>query len=424
MSLSFPVRSNPFRFLLYTEWGLVATCAVANSLMSIVFSRNPNLSIPSFLILLVFGLMGFILPYGKTLYKVFYTIIEFGLILLGAALGYLQLWPLLLIVVVIRSSFLFELSERYLLAGLVFVLFLGLQIQSVSSMSLSLSSLEQGNFWLNQLTHALMFGTGLLFLLHLINTVMRERQIQEQLAILHKQLQQYIVQVEDLAVVRERNHTAHNIHDSLGHALAVMNIQLQTALRYWQVDLEQAYRYIVESKRLGSFAMQEVRRSVNTLRVDVPRERSLQMAIMFLVREFHHSTGILPTTQLSLAFVLPVEVSKTLYLLVQEALTNIYKHAQATAVHIQISAIPEQVYLTIEDNGRGFQSEQQPIGFGLQQMQQRVALLKGHFQIETELGSGCSLTVRLPLSEFPANTPLELAPVPSRTNPTLQKGLV
>ncbi|KOP26697.1 hypothetical protein AMR41_08730 [Hapalosiphon sp. MRB220] len=424
MSLSFPVRSNPFRFLLYTEWGLVATCAVANSLMSIVFSRNPNLSIPSFLILLIFGLMGFILPYGKIVYKVFYTIIEFGLILFGAALGYLQLWPLLLIVVVIRSSFLFDLSERYLLAGLVFVLFLGLQIQSVSTMSLSLSSWEQGNFWLNQLTHALLFGTGLLFLLHLVNTVMRERQIQEQLAIVHKQLQHYIVQVEDLAVVRERNHTAHNIHDSLGHALAVMNIQLQTALRYWQVDLEQAYRYIVESKRLGSFAMQEVRRSVNTLRVDVPRERSLQMAIMFLVREFHHSTGILPTTQLSLAFVLPVEVSKILYLLVQEALTNIYKHAQATAVYIQISAIPEQVYLTIEDNGRGFQLEQQPIGFGLQQMQQRVALLKGHFQIETELGSGCSLTVRLPLSEFSANTPLELAPVPSRTNPTFQKGFV
>ncbi|MFB2772438.1 sensor histidine kinase [Pelatocladus sp. BLCC-F211] len=424
MSLSFPVRSNPFRFLLYTEWGLVATCAVANSLIPIVFSQTLDSLIPSFLILLVFGLMGFILPYGKIVYKILYTIIEVGLILFGAALGYLQLWPLLLIVVVIRSSFLFDLSERYLLAGLVFFLFLVLQIQSVSSMTLSLPSSEQGNFWLNQLTHTLLFGTGLLFLLHLVNTVMSERQIQEQLAIAHKQLQQYVVQVEDLAVVRERNHNAHNIHDSLGHALAVMNIQLQTALRFWQVDLEQAYRYIVESKRLGSFAMQEVRRSVNTLRVDVPRERSLQMAITFLVREFHHSTGILPTTQLTLAFILPREVSKILYLLVQEALTNIYKHAEATAVHIQLSAIPEQVYLTIEDNGRGFQLDQQSIGFGLQEMQQRVALLKGQFQIESELGSGCCLSVRLPLSEFSTNIPLELAPVPDRKNPTLQKGFV
>ncbi|MGJ5673983.1 MAG: sensor histidine kinase [Nostochopsis sp.] len=424
MSLSFPIRSNPFRFLLYTEWGLVATCAVANSLMSIVFSRTPDLSIPSFLILLIFGLMGFTLPYDKTVYKVLYTIIEVGLILFGAALGYLQVWPLLLIVVVIRSSFLFDLSERYLVAGLVFFLFLILQIQSVSSITLSLSPSEQGNFWLNQLTHTLLFGMGLLFLLHLVNTVMSERQIQEQLAIAHQQLQHYVVQAEDLAVVRERNHTAHNIHDSLGHALAVMNIQLQTALRFWQVDLEQAYRYIVESKRLGSFALQEVRRSVNTLRVDVPKERSLQMAIAFLVREFHHSTGILPTTQLTLAFVLPVEVSKILYLLVQEGLTNIYKHAEATAVHIQLSAIPEQVYLTIEDNGIGFQLDQQQMRFGLQKMQERVALLQGQFQIESELGSGCCLTVRLPLSEFPTNIPLELAPVPSRKTPTLQKGFV
>ncbi|BAZ65537.1 MAG: sensor histidine kinase [Pelatocladus maniniholoensis HA4357-MV3] len=431
MSLSFPIRSNsiysnPFRFLLYTEWGLVATFAIVDSLRSIVFSQTLYLSVPSLLILIIFGLMGLILPRGQTVYKVLYTGIEVGLILFGAILGYLQLWPLLLIVVVIRSCFLFDCLGRYLVAALTFFLFLVLQAQSISNITLSLSLLEQRKFWLNQFIYTILFGVGLLFLLQLVNMVLVERQLREQLTIAHKQLQQYIVQVEDLTVVRERNHIAHNIHDSLGHALAVINIQLQSALKFWQVDLDQAHRYVVETKQLGSFAMQEVRRSVNTLRVDVPKERSLHMAIAFLVREFHHVTGILPTTQLSLAFVLPLEVSKILYRLVQEALTNIHKHAEATTVNIHLSAIPEQVYLTIEDNGKGFQLDQQPMGFGLQEMQERVALLKGQFQIESKLGSGCCITVRLPLSEFPTNIPqpLELASVPNSKNSTLQKSFV
>ncbi|PMB39952.1 hypothetical protein CEN47_04160 [Fischerella thermalis CCMEE 5319] len=422
MSLSFPIRSNPFRFLLYIEWGLVATCAVADSLVSIIFSQTPHLSIPFVVILLVFGIMGLMLPGDNTLSKVVYTSIEIGLILFGSTFGYLQFWPLLLIVVVIRSCFLFEESGRYLLATLVFFLFLILKAQSVSSIAFSLSFSEQGIFWLNQLNHTFLFGVGLLFLLPLVNTVFTERQIQEQLIIAHKQLQQYVVQVEDLAVVRERNHIAHNIHDSLGHALAVLNIQLQSALKFWQVDLHQAHQYVLQSEQLGSFAMQEVRHSVNTLRVDVPKERSLQMAIAFLAREFHHATGILPTTQLNLTSALPPEVSKTIYRIVQEALTNIYKHAEATAVHIHLSAIPEQVYLTIEDNGKGFQLDKQSMGFGLQEMQQRVTLLKGQFQIGSELETGCCLTVRLPLSEFPSNTPQPLGS--NRKYLTLQKSFV
>ncbi|WP_370745836.1 hypothetical protein [Fischerella thermalis] len=62
------------------------------------------------------------------------------------------------------------------------------------------------------------------------------------------------------------------------------------------------------------------------------------------------------------------------------------------------------------------------MGFGLQQMQQRVTLLKGQFQIESELGTGCCLTVRLPLSEFPSNTPQLLGS--NRKNLILQKSFV
>ncbi|WP_082209844.1 sensor histidine kinase [Fischerella sp. PCC 9605] len=425
MSLSFPVRSNPFRFLLYTEWGLVATCAVADSLLSVIFSRSPHLSIPPLLILVVFGFMGLVLPSGKTVYKVLYTAIEIGLVLFGAALGYLQLWPVLLIIVVIRSSFLFDLSGRYLLAALVFFLFLVLQIKINSNIGLSLTLSEQGRFWLSQLSYVLLFGMALLFLLQLVNMVLSDRQMREQLTIACEQLRQYTLQMEELAAVRERNRLAHNVHDSLGHALAALNIQLQGALKFWQVDLEQAHQFIVESKRLGSMAMQEVRSSVNTLRADVPKER-FQTAIAFLMQEFHYATGILPTTQLNLDVPLPVEVAKMLYRLMQEALKNIYKHAEATAVNIQLSATPEQVHLMIEDNGRGFQLDQKPLGFALQAIRERVTLLKGQFQIESSPGAGCRITARLPLSESSVtiSQPARVISDQSWKHPTLQKSFV
>lgn len=273
MNLSISINPNPFRFLLHTEWGLLATCAVADSLWSVVFCHPSHLSLPSLLILAVLGLMGLMLPSSSLIFKLLHTSIEICLIIFGAACGYLQLWPLLLVIVVIRSCFLFDLSGRRLVVGVVFSLFLLLQIQSIHSTTLSLSLAEQSQLWLQELTNILVFGVGLLFVLQLVSTSLSERHTREQLVIAHEQLHQYAQQIEELAVVQERNRIAHEIHDSLGHALTALNIQLQSALKFWKVDPEQAQKFVAQSKQLGSMAMQEIRCSVSVLRADLP-ERS------------------------------------------------------------------------------------------------------------------------------------------------------
>ncbi|NJR62247.1 MAG: histidine kinase [Cyanobacteria bacterium CRU_2_1] len=78
--------------------------------------------------------------------------------------------------------------------------------------------------------------------------------------------------VEDLAAIQERNRIAREIHDSLGHTLTAQNIQLQTAVKLWQRDVNQAQGFIEQAQRLAVTAMQEVRRSVSTLRADVREE--------------------------------------------------------------------------------------------------------------------------------------------------------
>jgi signal transduction histidine kinase len=242
-----------------------------------------------------------------------------------------------------------------------------------------------------------MFGLSLFFALKLVSTLLSERQTKEQLAIAHRQLQQYALQVEDLAAVQERNRIAREIHDSLGHTLTAQNIQLQTAVKLWQRDLNQAQGFIEQAQRLAAIAMQEVRCSVSTLRADVAEVVSLEGSIAALVDDFRQGTGIAVSADINIQTSTPPEVNRALYRILQEALTNISKYAEATTVEVQMHSIADRMKLTIADNGKGFDPTQEKAGFGLQGMRERVAALDGHLRIESAPKKGCRIQVELPL---------------------------
>ena len=222
-----------------------------------------------------------------------------------------------------------------------------------------------------------------------------------ELLLAHEQLRQYLLQIEELAAVQERKRIAREIHDSLGNALTSLNIQLQTALKLWHIDPSQAERFLTEAQRLGTVAINEVRQSVSSLRANDTPERSLEEMIASVVDNFHQATGVLPSTSISISAPLSIKVVMTIYRIVQESLTNICKYAQATKVQIQLNVTPDNVFLVIQDNGKGFSLSQKKTGFGIQGMQERVTALQGNLNIETEPGTGCKITVELPLLEVP-----------------------
>ncbi|OUL37350.1 hypothetical protein BV372_02855 [Nostoc sp. T09] len=210
---------------------------------------------------------------------------------------------------------------------------------------------------------------------------------------------QHILQIEDLAALQERKRIARDIHDSLGNALTTLNIQLQTAHKLWNLDPTLAEKFLAEAQRLGAIAIQEVRQSVSSMREIAPIEQTLTDLIDSLVQNFSQVTGILPSTSINLPVSLSTEVVKTLYRIIQEGLTNICKYAGATKVEINLSHTSSNLCLTIQDNGKGFRLLQNKTGFGLQGMQERVLALKGNFNIDTEPGYGCRITVNLPLEQ-------------------------
>lgn len=391
------LRPNPFRFLLYAEWVMIAACFAFAAMESF---EERQLPVQHVLILGTLSIMAALLPCGQLGYKLLYVGIEIGLIFYGATLGYLHVLPTLYLIVLIQSCFLFQASIRWVVAGLSFLLFLVHQIRYVQNITLLVEANDRHLFWMHLIAETLMFGLGLFFVLKLVSTLLSERQIQAQLAAAHEQLRQYALRIEDLAAVQERNRIAREIHDSLGHTLTAQNIQLQTAVKLWQHDPEKAYSFLQQAQQLAATAMQEVRRSVRTLREDAVEEPVLGDAIAHLVHDFQQGTDIAISTAIEGPTVICPPIERTLYRIVQEALTNVRKHAEATQIQIKISTTPEQIKLTVEDNGRGFNSEIHKTGFGLRGMQERVLAMDGSLRLESFPGAGCRIMVQLPLQHY------------------------
>lgn len=389
-----------FRLLLYLEWLLLAA-AVLTEVLVLSFPWSLLLRI---LTIAAFGLMGLRLPTGKLGVKVLYTTVEFALILVPVIQGELSARSvfLLSLVLVMRSCIIFRRPGQLMVVSLA-LLSLGILI-----LSRPISTEKyRAVVWDWRFSSFLMFSLTLVFALLLINALLAERQSREQLEnthkeleIAHEQLRHYALRIEDQATLQERNRIAREIHDGLGHKLAAQTIQMNNALLFWQSNTDKALTFLKQAKQLGSEALVEVRRSVSVLRSNPLQGQSLESALEKLLTDFQHTTEIEPSSKIYLPSPLPTEVSTTFYRIVQESLTNICKHAQATAVTVQLYQQAGILHLSIEDNGIGFNPSQNTTGFGLQGMRERATALGAQFNLYSQPGTGCRISVSVPQSNL------------------------
>jgi signal transduction histidine kinase len=340
--------------------------------------------------------------------RVFYTVAIVALILLLSFIGGIRLFPILFIVLVIRSCFIFKPRVCLVVTGIALVLCILVQTHRFQFLTLS-PALTNPN-WLKQIWLGSIFlaGLTLVFLQLLMFAVLSERQSREQLLLAHARLRHYALEIENLATVQERNRIAREIHDSLGHSLTVFNLHLEAALRLLQSHPEDARELLIEAKHLSATALQEVRQSVAALRSNPLQGRSLKTAIATLIEDFQRSTGITPHFCYQVAPILSPKLEVAIYRIVQEAFTNICKYAAATQVELLIQADPQadpqadqMVRVTVQDNGTGFDPNQTTTGFGLQGMQERTLALSGQFKLTTAPTAGCRIDAAFPLNNCP-----------------------
>jgi signal transduction histidine kinase len=236
---------------------------------------------------------------------------------------------------------------------------------------------------------AVVFGAVLMTLL------VREEQARTDLGHAHEQLQQYAVQAERLAATQERNRVARDIHDGLGHALTVVQMQVKAARAVLEVDPARADAVLAKAQQQAEEALAEVRRSVSALRE--PRPVPLPDALTGLAEEMS-AAGVPTSLEVSgSARRLPAETEESLFRAAQEGLTNVRKHAQATKAELTLDySEPSAVRLEVRDNGSGHDPETNVNGYGLLGVRERAAHLGGHMTVDSAPGEGSTLRVEVP----------------------------
>jgi PAS domain S-box-containing protein len=230
------------------------------------------------------------------------------------------------------------------------------------------------------------------------------KRVQEALLNSRNQLAALAVRLESVRE-EERTRIALEVHDVLGQALTGLKLDVAWVRKRISESIEPAQRAavltrLVSALKLLDSTIQSVRDIATTLRPGVLDELGLEAAVEWQAREFQHRTGIsCETTIWPHKLVLGPEQSTALFRILQEVLTNVARHAQATKVHIRLDQSGEHVSLQVEDNGRGITGVEQsgPKAFGLLGMRLRAQQQGGAFDIQGTSGTGTTVTVQIPL---------------------------
>jgi signal transduction histidine kinase len=189
----------------------------------------------------------------------------------------------------------------------------------------------------------------------------------------------------------ERTRLARELHDETGQALASILLALKS------VEPQIGEEPVALLRELVGSALDDVRRLATELRPATLDDFGLAPALERLTALVSGRSGLDIQLNTSSSVALPPEHETALYRIVQEALTNIVKHADATSVSIVVMNIGDTVRAVIEDNGTGFDPANVRQGaLGLAGMRERVSLIGGRFEIESAPGSGTTLLIELP----------------------------
>ncbi len=260
--------------------------------------------------------------------------------------------------------------------------------------------------------NTLIFGCALIFVWIFTEVSVRDQQIRRDVERLARELEEAntrlrasAAQTEELARSRERNRMAREIHDSLGHYLTVVNVQLEAARalvenRGWKEAAPDLYATLEKAQTLTRSGLADVRRSVAALRADPMGEKPFLEAVKALIADNQEAGLLVSYNQVNSPRASAPQTELALYRTLQEALTNVRKHARASRADVILEYRKENVRLSVSDNGIGISdAENDEEKFGLRGIRERVELLQGRMEISASPGGGVRLMVELPLKK-------------------------
>jgi len=201
-----------------------------------------------------------------------------------------------------------------------------------------------------------------------------------------------VVEAQEL----ERARLARELHDETGQALTSILLGLRSLEN--RLDSEEGRAAAAELRALVVSTLQDVRRLAVELRPSALDDFGLVAAIERLTETFAAGSGIAVDLEARLGDErLPGEIETALYRLVQEALTNVLKHAGAERVRVLLARDKDGVTAVVEDDGSGFDEAGRNGGLGLTGMRERLNIVGGRLTIDSSSGRGTTLLAEVPL---------------------------
>jgi signal transduction histidine kinase len=382
----------PIHWILrWVEW-IVLLANLLSGLLSTYFQESPELLFPFIVYTIAFFILSFIFPVDRPpSQRRIYIAAE---VILVVSAAWIRLWfSLLMYFILAKSCFLLKRRDVVIVGILTGIGYLSgnawtlpqrvaetvtqLQTQTPEEVYnpraiLLVSSVE----YLGASLFVILFGF----------VMIAERQSRQRAETLAKE-------VETLAATLERTRIARDIHDSLGHLLTTLDVQIEVAQKYSRREPAKAMQALDTAKNLAGQCLKSVR---NSLQIIHQSNFDLNQALYELIHQIQMNQSFQFHLDINLPQ-LPPQISHQIYNVIREGLTNIQKHANATQIHLQGWATSNEIRLKLIDDGQGFYPHSPHAGFGLRGMQERVQILGGQVTINSAIGQGTQILVTIPL---------------------------
>ncbi len=375
--------------LLLMEWILLVILVFIHLANGNINYLNNLPKYTIFLFVVAFASLSFIFPINRPAwYKRLYLCIEILVVIASKIIGFNL--DMLLYLITVKSCFLLNRKEVIIIVittGIAWNLIAVLNLPRVIKLYHEQAQNFQDKYIMVDYLVSNIGGylAASIFVILLSFVALAEQKNRQQAVALAQE-------VETLAATLERTRIARDIHDSLGHTLTTLDVQLELAQRLRQHDPDRALKTLDTAKLLASQCLQDVRLAVQAMRQS---DFNLNAALTTLVQQMIQNQSLRIRLEVNLPH-LPLQTSHQLYCIVQEGLTNIQKHAQASCVKLRGWSISEGVSIELTDDGKGFDLELTHSGFGLRGMQERVQLLGGQINIQSTVGKGTYIQVIIP----------------------------
>lgn len=201
----------------------------------------------------------------------------------------------------------------------------------------------------------------------------------------------------EAAVLEERRRLARDLHDTVSQQLFALHMSASTLTKVIEVDTDKAKEIAGQLTQVSSMAQKQIRGLIAQLRPVELEGRSLEEALDRWFPDYCRHNQIKGAMDVSISDDVSDAVEHQLFMIIQEAMANVVKHAEARNVELTLREMEHQYLLHINDDGKGFYKGQvQTHSYGLSTMRERARKLGGDIEILSKAGSGTRIKVQIP----------------------------